>query len=101
MGRSDGGVEVLQECCLQVSISESHVAEAKCKINIFVKLYEIVDGQENSVQGISYNIFAEHCGSCNWYRICVDGSVALLENRVLAVGWVDFLFAIESLQVVL
>ena len=77
-------VQIFEEDSREVSVGEPHIAEAKGKVDVLVKLDQILDRQENGVQGVGDHVFTKAAGCSDWHGVRVDAPVALLEDGVLA-----------------
>ncbi len=86
---------------MKVSIGNSHIAESPCQIDIFVVFNQVLDGQEESVEGINNYVLTEMCSCGNRYWIGVNSSETFLVDRVLTDGWGDLFFSWVSYEVIL
>jgi len=79
----------------------SNISETEGKIDVFIELYEILDGQEDCAQSINNNILSETSCRGNWNWVGVNGSVPSLIDWMLTLCWRNFLLSWISNQVVL
>lgn len=86
---------------LKVSASNSNIAESPCQVDIFVIFNQVLDGQEEGVQGIDNYVLTEMCSCGNRYWIGINSSETFLVDRVLTDGWGDLLFSWVSYEVIL
>ena len=77
---SDGFGEVVQESGLEVSVRESNVTKAECEIYVLVLLNQILDSEEEGLQGIFDHVTSEGGSGCDRHGVGVDASESLLEN---------------------
>lgn len=78
---------------LEIFGCASNVSETKLQEDITVVLHEVLDGQEDRVQGIGNHIFAQEAGCSNGHWVAVDHPEALLEDGFLTTGGSDFFLA--------
>ena len=83
------------------SVDHTNVGEAESQVNTFIILNKINDGSEKCFKCIYGHVLAHGCSLGYWYWIRVDGSETFLIDWVLANGWRDLFFTIESHKVVL
>ena len=100
-GCSNGSAKTISELHVQPFIAASNITETKCKVNVFIVLDQIFDGQENSVESISDNICTKHGSSSNWNWIGINASKTFLINRVLTDCWRNLFFSWVSGKMIL
>ena len=93
--------KTLFENNLKVSASNSNIAESPCQVDIFVILNQVLDGQEEGVQGINDYVLSEMSSCGNRYWVGINSSETFLVDRVLTDGWGDLLFSWVSHEVIL
>lgn len=86
---------------LKVSAVESYVTESEREVNVFVQFYEVLDGQEQSVECIFDHIDSQASASGHGNGVSINASESLLINRVLTNRWRDLLLALIPHEVVL
>jgi hypothetical protein len=84
---------------IQVFVEYSHIAEAKCEVDVLAKLNQINDGQEYSVEAVGDDVLTEEAGRSNGHGVAVDHAEALLEDGVLTLGRQDLLLVVVPLEV--
>lgn len=66
-----------------------------------VKLNQVLDAQEDGLQGVFNNILTHLAGGSDRHGVGVDHAEALLEDGPLRLGRGDFLFSVVTNAVVL
>jgi hypothetical protein len=93
--------QLWKESDLKVSREEPDVTESEGKVNVFILLNQILDGQEKGIESIGNHVDSEASGGGHWHWVGVDASESLLVHGVLRNGRGDLLLAVISHQVVL
>ena len=72
--------EVVREERLQRAVDHGHARKAKLKHDVFVVLDEVLNCEEDSVEGVVDYVLSEEAGCCNGHWVAVDHAEALLED---------------------
>lgn len=66
-----------------------------------VELNQVLDGQEDGLQGVFNNVLTHLTGGGDWHGVGVDHAETLLKNGPLRLGRGDFLFSVVTNAMVL
>lgn len=76
-------VQVVGKRALKALVDKADVGEAESKDNVIVKLDEILNGHEDSLESILNNILAHLATGSDGNGVSVDHAEALLEDALL------------------
>jgi len=75
--------QVVGKVALKALVDKADVGEAESKDNVIVKLDEILNGHEDSLESILNNVLAHLATGSDGHGVSVDHAEALLEDALL------------------
>jgi len=89
-------VQVGGEVDLEVPVGKFHGTETHLQVEVLVEANEVLNGRENGLQGVIYDVLAHLAGGCYGDGVGVDRAESLLIDGLLAARGCDLLLSVVA-----